>query len=204
MPLPELLSAQEVKQYRRRRVVRVRHRVVFGTLAKVTQMLAQAGWQINPAFIERVNLSIRQHVAAVGRRVITLGKHEAGLRQHLALYHTYDNVCLPHASLRLPQPHPLPTNGRGSEDLAALYTGDGCRTDRACVDVASRVGVSRATMATATGAVSHGFRGASLAEWTRCAHGKGKKAQPGSVVPVAETMMGWFTPCWRLQTGSAE
>ena len=32
MPLPQLLYAQGVKQYRRRRVVRVRHRVVFGTL----------------------------------------------------------------------------------------------------------------------------------------------------------------------------
>ena len=114
MPLPHLLYAQVVKQYRRRRLVGVRHRVVFGTLAKVTQVLAQAGWQINTAFIERVNLSIRQHVAAVGRRVITLCKHEAGLRQQLALYHTYDNFCLPHASLRLPLPQPLPTNGSGS------------------------------------------------------------------------------------------
>ena len=69
-------------------------------------MLAQAGWQINTAFIERVNLSIRQHMAAAGRRVITLCKHEAGLRQQLGLYHTYDNSCLPHASLRLPLPQP--------------------------------------------------------------------------------------------------
>jgi hypothetical protein len=114
MPLPHLLYAQVVKQYRRRRLVGVRHRVVFGTLAKVTQVLAQAGWQVNTAFIERVNLSIRQHVAAVGRRVMTLCKHEAGLRQQLALYHTYYNFCLPHASLRLPLPQSLPTNGSGS------------------------------------------------------------------------------------------
>ena len=32
MPLPELLYAQVVKSYRRRRIVGVRHRVVFGTL----------------------------------------------------------------------------------------------------------------------------------------------------------------------------
>jgi len=114
MPLPHLLYAQVVKKYRRRRLVGVRHRVVFGTLARVTQVLAQAGWQINTAFIERVNLSIRQHVAAVGRRVMTLCKHEAGLHQQLALYHAYYNFCLPHASLRLPLPQPLPTNGSGS------------------------------------------------------------------------------------------
>jgi hypothetical protein len=39
--------------------------------------------------VERINLSIRQHVAAVGRRVSTLCQGEAGLRQQLALYHTY-------------------------------------------------------------------------------------------------------------------
>jgi hypothetical protein len=37
------------------------------------------------AIIERVNLSMRQHVAAVGRRVSTLCKGEDGLRQQLAL-----------------------------------------------------------------------------------------------------------------------
>src|SRR5262245_49227817 len=72
------------------------------------------GWQINTAFIERVNLTIRQHVAAVGRRVTTLGKGEAGLRQQLALHQVYSNFCLPHASLRLPFPQPEPTKGRGS------------------------------------------------------------------------------------------
>jgi hypothetical protein len=66
--------AQVVKQYRRRRLVGVRHRVVFDTLAGVKQVLAAQGWQINTAFIERVNLTIRQHVAAVGRRVMTLCK----------------------------------------------------------------------------------------------------------------------------------
>jgi IS1 family transposase len=114
LPLPQLLYAQVAKQYHRRRLVRVRHRVVFGTLAAVEQVLAPRAWQINTAFIERVNLTIRQHVAAIGRRVMTLCKHEAGLRQQLALYHAYYNFCLPHASLRLPLPQPLPTNGRGS------------------------------------------------------------------------------------------
>jgi hypothetical protein len=85
-----------------------------GTLDRVTQVLAQAGWQINTAFIERQNLTVRQHVAAVGRRVMTLCKGEDGLRQQLALYHVYYNFCLPHVSLRQPLPQPLPTNGTGS------------------------------------------------------------------------------------------
>jgi len=114
MPRPGLLYAQVIKTVRRRRLVRVSHRVVFGTLAAVEQVLAACGWQINTAFIERLNLSMRQHVAALGRRVTTLCKHEDGVRQQVTLYHVYYNFCLPHASLRVPWPQPLPTNGTGS------------------------------------------------------------------------------------------
>jgi len=92
VPLPQLLYAQVIKTVRRRRLVRVSHRVVFGTLEAAQQVLAACGWQINTAFIERVNLSIRQHVAAVGRRVTTLCKGEVGMRQQLVLYHVYYNV----------------------------------------------------------------------------------------------------------------
>ena len=114
MPVPQLLYAQVVKTVRRRRLVRVSHRVVFGTLEAVEQVLAACGWQINTAFIERLNLSLRQHVAAIGRRVTTLCKHEDGVRQQLALYHVYYNFCLPHASLRIPFALPEPTHGTGS------------------------------------------------------------------------------------------
>jgi hypothetical protein len=69
---------------------------------------------MNTAFIERLNLSIRQQVAAVGRRVTTLCKGEDGLRQRLVLYHVYYNFCLPHASLRQPLAEPVATHGPGS------------------------------------------------------------------------------------------
>jgi IS1 family transposase len=114
MPLPGLLYAQVVKAVRRRRLVQVKHRVVFGTLERVKHVLAACGWQINTAFIERLNLTIRQHVAAVGRRVSTLCKGEDGVRQQLVLYHVYYNFCLPHASVRQPLLQPVPTNGTGS------------------------------------------------------------------------------------------
>jgi len=41
-----------VKTYRRCRLVRVRHRVIFGTLEGVKHVLASQGRQINTAFIE--------------------------------------------------------------------------------------------------------------------------------------------------------
>ncbi len=114
MPLPGLLYAQVLKTVRRRRLVRVSHRVVFGALAAIERVLAAQGWQMNTAFIERINLTIRQHVAAVGRRVLTLCKSEDGLRQQLVLSHTYYNFCVPHASLRQALPLPEPTHGTGS------------------------------------------------------------------------------------------
>jgi len=114
MPVPQLLYAQVVKSYRRRRIVGVKYRVVFGTMERVAQILAACGWKINTAFVERLNLDIRQRVAAVGRRVNTLCKGEDGLRHQLTVYHAYYNFCLPHASLRQPLVVPEPSNGRGS------------------------------------------------------------------------------------------
>jgi len=114
MPLPELLYAQVVKAYRRRRLVGVSHRVVFGTQLAIEQVLARGGWTINTAFVERLNLDIRQRVAAIGRRVNTLCQDEAGLRDQLALFHVYHNFVLPHTSLRRAIAESIPTNGRSA------------------------------------------------------------------------------------------
>jgi hypothetical protein len=122
MPLPQLLSAQVVKQSRRRRLVGMRQRVVFGTREAVKHVLAKRGWQINTSFIARLNLDFRQHVAAIGRRGNTVCTHEAGLRQQLALFHAYHNCCLPHTALRVPLEEPAPTNGTGSAKRWRLCT----------------------------------------------------------------------------------
>jgi IS1 family transposase len=102
MPVPELLYAQVVKSYRRRRITAVTHWVVFGARETIESILPKRGWKINTSLIERLNLEFRQHVAAIGRRVNTVCKHEAGRRQQLAIFHTYHNFVWPHASLRLP------------------------------------------------------------------------------------------------------
>ena len=60
--------------------------VVMATLAAV--LIYAAIGAING---EKVNLTIRQHVAAMGRRGTTLCKGEDGVRQPLALYHVYSN-----------------------------------------------------------------------------------------------------------------
>jgi len=104
MPRPQLLYAQVVKSYRRRRIVGVKHHVIFGARQTIDELLAKRGWKINTACAERLNLAFRQQVAAIGRRVNTLGKHEAGLRQQLTIFQAYHNFVLLHASLRLPLP----------------------------------------------------------------------------------------------------
>ena len=114
LPLPELLYAQVGKSYRRRRLVGVTHRVVFGSRLAIEQMLARWSWTINTAFVERLNLDIRQRVAAIGRRVNTLCQGEAGLRDQLTVFQVYHNFVLPHASLRQPLLIPEVTSGRGS------------------------------------------------------------------------------------------
>jgi IS1 family transposase len=96
---PQLQYAQVVKKYRRRRLVGLVRRVVFGCQERIAQVLARHGWQINTAFVERLNLTLRQHVAALGRRVITLAKSETGLQRQLYLFQAYFNFCLPHRSL---------------------------------------------------------------------------------------------------------
>jgi len=60
-----------IKTGRRRRLVRVRHRIVCGTLEAVQPVLAAWGWQIHTACVERLYLSRRQPVAAIGWRVTT-------------------------------------------------------------------------------------------------------------------------------------
>jgi IS1 family transposase/transposase-like protein len=122
MPLPALLYAQVVKSYRRRRLVGVTHRVVFGTRLAIEHVLAACGWTINTAFIERLNLDIRQCVAAVGRRVNTLCQGETGLRDQLALFQVYHNFVVPHASLRQRLPLPEATSGSGSTTVWRPYT----------------------------------------------------------------------------------
>jgi len=117
MPLPKLLYAQVVKSYRRRRLVDVKYRLVFGTMERVKEVLTACGRQINTAFVERLNLDIRQRVAAVGRRVNTLCQGEDGLQHQLAVFHAYHNFVLPHASLRQPLRVSEPTPGTGSARL---------------------------------------------------------------------------------------
>jgi IS1 family transposase/transposase-like protein len=100
-PLPDLLYAQVIKKRRGRRLVSVSKRVVFGSLTQINEKLQLHGWGINTAFIERLNLTIRQLVPGLGRRVNTLPHSPERLSQQVGLVQTYYNFCLPCRSLAL-------------------------------------------------------------------------------------------------------
>jgi IS1 family transposase len=102
-PLPELNYAQLV------------NRRLKGRLAEtIAASLSSAGHQINTAFIERLNLTLRAHIPALGGQVLSFAKTRVGLSQQVSLSRAYDNFCLPHRSLRLRLPEPIPTKGHGS------------------------------------------------------------------------------------------
>ena len=152
MPLSELLSAQGIKTTRRRRLVRVSPRVVFGTFEAVQQVLAACGWQINPAFVERINLTIRQHVAAVGRRVSTLCKGEDGMRQQLA--RLLQLLLAPGERTRAVATAPADQRDGLRHAMAAADTSDGRGADGSGVDPPGGVALSRAAVAAASKGVS--------------------------------------------------
>jgi len=108
-PLPGLHYAQVVKE-------RVKGRVVYGSRQTIETILKNSGIGkvINTAFIERLNLSIRQGVAALGHKVARLTKTDAGLKDLLSLWQAYYNFCLSHVTLRLYLPEPQPTKGSSS------------------------------------------------------------------------------------------
>ncbi len=114
MPLRGRRSALVSQTTRRRRLVRGTHRGVLGTLEAVEQVCAAWGWPINPSGMERLPLPLRQHVAAMGRRVHTWCQGEDGLRQQVARLQVSDNFVLPHASLRQALAQPEPPKGMGA------------------------------------------------------------------------------------------
>jgi hypothetical protein len=112
--LPDrFLLGQAVKQYARRRVTAVVHRVVCGTAAAIAAQLAATGGGtvINTAYIERLNATFRQHLAPLVRRGRALARSPTALTAAMYLVGCAYNLCWPHESLRLLAPPDARTTG---------------------------------------------------------------------------------------------
>jgi len=100
-PWRNVLIAQVVKRYERRRVVETERRIIDGTPARVETLRrrSQGDGVINTAYIERLNATFRARLAALTRRGRALARRTVTLQHGMYLIGTVYNFCTPHASL---------------------------------------------------------------------------------------------------------
>jgi hypothetical protein len=91
-----------VKRYQQPRLVVVERRIVAGTPARVDALRrrSQGDGVINTAYIERLNATCRERLAALTRRGRALARRPVTLHQGRYLIGTGYNFCPPHASLQ--------------------------------------------------------------------------------------------------------
>src|SRR2546430_8213925 len=102
-PWRNVLIAQVVKRYERRRVIETERRIVDGAPARVETLRrrAQGDGVINTASIERLNATFRERLAPLARRCRALARQTLTLEHGMYLVGTVYNFCTYHASLRL-------------------------------------------------------------------------------------------------------
>src|ERR687883_200053 len=100
-PWRNVLIAQVVKRYERRRVVETERRIVDGTPARVETLRrrSQGAGVINTAYIERLNATFRERLAPLARRCRALARQTLTLHEGMFVVGTVYNFCTPHASL---------------------------------------------------------------------------------------------------------
>lgn len=100
---PHLAYAQMIKILRWRHLIACFPRVLCGTLSDCRRQLRAAGYsgQVQTAYIERVNLTLRQHIAALLRRSWSTYRKLQRLAAHLELFRGFYHFVRPHQSLTL-------------------------------------------------------------------------------------------------------
>ncbi len=96
------LYAQVIKKRRKNRVIKVERRLIIGTKPKIEQLLFESedSSTINTSFVERLNLTIRQGCAYLGRRTACHSRHKDLLANNLELQMCYYNFVRPHSALK--------------------------------------------------------------------------------------------------------
>ena len=110
-----LLYGQAKKTYRRRRDAHEAPTMRCGTRAALRQALTLLGLsgRLNTAFVERVNLTLRQGVAALTRRTWATAQRTQHLTCHLEWWRAYYHFVRPHRGLRVALVPPVARGGRG-------------------------------------------------------------------------------------------
>ena len=94
--------AQVIKKIKRNRVVRVGAKLIVGTEWRLADALEEPedSTKLNTAFIERLNLTIRQGCAYLRRRSPCHARKKRTLTDHLELFRCFYNFVRPHSALR--------------------------------------------------------------------------------------------------------
>jgi IS1 family transposase len=99
---PACVYGQVVKSWRQGRVVKVDKRLVIGTQSSLSEALIRSedSSDLNTAYIERLNLTLRQSCADLGRRRLTHARCETRVAHHLELLRCVYNFTRPHRAVR--------------------------------------------------------------------------------------------------------
>ena len=99
---PACLYGRVIKTRRNDRIVKVERRAVLGDRWRLEQALhdSEDSVKLNTSFVERLNLTIRQGSAYLGRRTICHARWKKQLEDHLELLRCYYNFVRPHRALK--------------------------------------------------------------------------------------------------------
>lgn len=102
IPYPSLKYAKVCKKRKNGRVVEVVQEVVFGDPVEVMESLGvYSGRSINTAYIERLNLTIRNSLARFVRRTMNSSKIKERHSHTMDFFQAWYNFVKPHKSLQL-------------------------------------------------------------------------------------------------------
>lgn len=105
-PDGNLHYGQLVKRQQGRKGTLTKTRMLWGTRSGLKAALLASGFRnvIQTAFIERVNLTIRQGVSLLTRRTWSLARNAAALQLHVQWWRAYYHFARPHEALCEPIP----------------------------------------------------------------------------------------------------
>ena len=96
------LYGRVIKMRRNDRIVKVERRAVLGDRWRLEQALqdSEDSVKLNTSFVERLNLTIRQGSAYLGRRTICQARQKQRLNDHLELLRCHYNFVRLHRALK--------------------------------------------------------------------------------------------------------
>jgi hypothetical protein len=105
-PHPDLVYGQVSKQKVKGHLPAVKYRLVCGVTRFVAQRLA-----ISTSLLERLNLTLRPHLAPLGRKSWGFCKEREQLHRRVTFFPAFSTFARPHRSLRESLPESAPSSG---------------------------------------------------------------------------------------------